>query len=63
MTALQTIEGRKVLKTRETGVLKIAATKLMSRFDRGTSFALDVVLDELENRLSECEYVEFCESL
>jgi hypothetical protein len=62
-TNRQTNEEQKILNSANLDTLKESATKLMSRFDKGASFAFGLVLNELENRMGEQEYVAFCETL
>lgn len=46
-----------------TGQLKEMAQKLMTNYEDGAGVVFNLVLSELETRMSETEYVNFCESL
>ena len=54
---------KKVTKSQPTETLKETAKKLMSDFRNGTSLSLDIVLDEIETRMSEDDFVKFCDEL
>lgn len=46
-----------------TKTLKESAKLLMNRFENGTDFAFNQIIDELEKRMPENEFIEFCETL
>lgn len=43
--------------------LQEMATMLMKNYSDGTTLVFDVVINELENRMSESDYVKFCNNL
>ena len=47
----------------DTKMLKEVANLLMDNFKTGTDLAFEVVMAELEDRMPEEEYVEFCDNL
>ena len=51
------------IKELSTSVLKETAGLLMSRFDDGAGVAFVFVLDELEKRLSDEDFIQFCDAL
>lgn len=54
---------REVIKTRTIEQLKEMAKILMNDFQEGAGIVFNFTLDEIENRISEKEFVEFCDSL
>lgn len=46
-----------------TEMLKEVAQKLMNTFTTEATLVFNYVMTELENRMPEAEYVEFCDSL
>jgi len=51
------------LEMQTTEQLKEMARLLMTNYEDGAGVVFNFVLDVLENRMSESEYVEFCDNL
>lgn len=51
------------ISSQSTEMLKDVAKRLMNNFEEGSAIAFKYVLDELEARMPESEYVDFCENL
>jgi len=51
------------IAAQSTEMLKDVAKKLMTNFEEGAAVSFKYVLDELERRMPEPEYVEFCDNL
>ena len=51
------------IKGQSTQLLKESAELLMDSYEDGAGVAFVFVLTELENRMTEAEYIEFCDSL
>ena len=54
---------KKAIAAQSTEMLKDVAKKLMTNFEEGAAIVFCFTLDELEQRMSESEYVEFCDNL
>lgn len=54
---------RSLIKEQTTDQLKEMAQQLKDNFEEGAGVSFVFVLDELEIRLPEKEYVEFCDTL
>ena len=54
---------KKFAKNIDTKTLKEAAKILMDEFKEGSDIVADCILNELESRLEEKDFIEFCDSL
>lgn len=62
ITAIPTAAKEK-LSNQSVDNLQDMAKTLMTRFDEGAGDVLDWVLEELEQRMTEKDFILFCESL
>lgn len=53
----------KAIANKSTEILKQSAILLMDNFEEGAGVAFNFILDELEKRMTESEYINFCDSL
>lgn len=53
----------KAIENKPTELLKQSAILLMDNFEEGAGAAFNFILDELEKRMTESEYINFCDSL
>lgn len=52
-----------MIQNQDTEVLQHIATKLMNDFREGSTIVFDNVISELESRMTEQEYIKFCETI
>jgi hypothetical protein len=52
-----------IMSDQSTGALKESLIKLMNDFRDGSDIAFDSVLNELEKRLPEIEFIKLCEAI
>jgi len=54
---------KSTINTQSTSMLKTCALQLMNDFSEGAGIAFVFVMNELENRLSETEFLNFTDTL
>ena len=64
-TAQQTAKDKMIaiIKSKSTSMLKTTAMLLMNNVEEGATLSFTFVMNELEDRMTEKDFCDFCESL
>ena len=54
---------KKLISEQPTDTLKDTAKNLMTTFETGAGVAFEMTLSEIQKRMSEKEFIEFCDSM